>query len=673
MPAPPFQLRIRNAILDDRTVPLPHAGALVGRGDNATIRLEDSTISRFHARLEPAQDHVLVTDLDSSNGTFVDDIRISAPTAARGGQQLRFGAVRCELQQVTITIASAAVDAAAPTTPPSRSASKALALMLSLVAVAVTGFFLFREFSAAEAPDSTAALQHDAASVPDAATPLHADNMPVTVPGPASGTLPPSRNAEDAAAPDATEPETADPAAAPAALSAPVRRVQLRDGTVHEGELLDGGDCETLLLQPSAGGPPLRVSTETIASINAVAFKPDYNAIHNARASRARNPVALRALMQWCAEHELLTEQRAAAGRLTKLQPAADDAWAVLGRCRVRGEFRELAEVQAAGLLDGQGRLTGPAPDCRAVTALYLDLLRRPPLPDELSEALHSSAADSITALLANAECARARLAEMAAPLRTGEPPEGMVSALASGSMSLPEAMRQLAEAALISETDRTMLAAALLRMYLPAPQCDDADLRTAAEHMLRGERVALFGERGASAEDLLNILARQPGFFRRLVEGEARRCLGAALDADGTRRAIFRVAQDPRALAALQLEWLSPEQRSKAAARNMAPDQLVAAAIVHGLARLPRPGEVERRTQELRAIGGADAVATLPLLLTLTAPADEAAWSDCIKRCLQRSPSTAELELFRSTPAAQRNELVAAVLFSAESRRYGP
>jgi pSer/pThr/pTyr-binding forkhead associated (FHA) protein len=51
----------------------------IGRGLDAQIRLHDSSgkLSRIHAKLESHEDDVYITDLNSSNGTYVDGKRIT--------------------------------------------------------------------------------------------------------------------------------------------------------------------------------------------------------------------------------------------------------------------------------------------------------------------------------------------------------------------------------------------------------------------------------------------------------------------------------------------------------------------------------------------------------------------------------------------------------------------
>ncbi|QNE17485.1 FHA domain-containing protein [Kribbella qitaiheensis] len=75
-------------------LPLPGSPTLrVGRGDGATLRLTDVSVSRFHAELRHVGDGWMVRDLNSMNGTHVNGTRITGPTRVRPGDRLQFGAI----------------------------------------------------------------------------------------------------------------------------------------------------------------------------------------------------------------------------------------------------------------------------------------------------------------------------------------------------------------------------------------------------------------------------------------------------------------------------------------------------------------------------------------------------------------------------------------------------
>jgi two-component system cell cycle response regulator len=63
----------------------------VGRGYDADVRIQDSGISRRHARFAPADGRVVIEDLGSTNGTFVNGVRIAGRHVLADGDKLQFG------------------------------------------------------------------------------------------------------------------------------------------------------------------------------------------------------------------------------------------------------------------------------------------------------------------------------------------------------------------------------------------------------------------------------------------------------------------------------------------------------------------------------------------------------------------------------------------------------
>lgn len=68
--------------------------SLVGRHDDCDIVLDDVSVSRRHATLLPLDFGLVVEDLDSVNGTYVNEDRIDARTVARNGDSLLVGRLR---------------------------------------------------------------------------------------------------------------------------------------------------------------------------------------------------------------------------------------------------------------------------------------------------------------------------------------------------------------------------------------------------------------------------------------------------------------------------------------------------------------------------------------------------------------------------------------------------
>jgi hypothetical protein len=66
-------------------------GALLGRGDQADIVLEDSFASSRHARLVPHGDVIVLEDLGSTNGTYLNDEQLRGPQPLHPGDRIRIG------------------------------------------------------------------------------------------------------------------------------------------------------------------------------------------------------------------------------------------------------------------------------------------------------------------------------------------------------------------------------------------------------------------------------------------------------------------------------------------------------------------------------------------------------------------------------------------------------
>jgi hypothetical protein len=66
-------------------------GALLGRGDGADIRLEDTFASTRHARLVVQGDVIVLEDLGSTNGTYLNGEPLHGPQPLHAGDRIRIG------------------------------------------------------------------------------------------------------------------------------------------------------------------------------------------------------------------------------------------------------------------------------------------------------------------------------------------------------------------------------------------------------------------------------------------------------------------------------------------------------------------------------------------------------------------------------------------------------
>ena len=71
---------------------LPDREVIVGRDESCHMRIASSLISRRHCSLKGTLNGVWVRDLESQNGTYVNDVAIIEPYLMKPGDVLRIGA-----------------------------------------------------------------------------------------------------------------------------------------------------------------------------------------------------------------------------------------------------------------------------------------------------------------------------------------------------------------------------------------------------------------------------------------------------------------------------------------------------------------------------------------------------------------------------------------------------
>jgi pSer/pThr/pTyr-binding forkhead associated (FHA) protein len=71
----------------------------IGRADACQIQLGDNYASQFHARIYSRDGGWFVEDLGSTNGTYVNQRRITAPAEVRAGDKIRIGKTTLELKR----------------------------------------------------------------------------------------------------------------------------------------------------------------------------------------------------------------------------------------------------------------------------------------------------------------------------------------------------------------------------------------------------------------------------------------------------------------------------------------------------------------------------------------------------------------------------------------------
>lgn len=96
---------------NEKTFVVTEAGLTIGRHADNQASLDDSRLSRFHARIKFKDGAWYAEDLGSTNGSFINDKKFDGEVKLAPGDKLRFGATNAEL---LIDPGSAAAIAASP-------------------------------------------------------------------------------------------------------------------------------------------------------------------------------------------------------------------------------------------------------------------------------------------------------------------------------------------------------------------------------------------------------------------------------------------------------------------------------------------------------------------------------------------------------------------------------
>ncbi len=113
---PKYVLRGVSGSVFGRNIPLL-ATTTIGRSQECNLQIDESGLSRLHARLIPIGDGVQLEDLGSTNGTYINGKRV-VRGVARAGDEIGFDSVRFRL--TSSSQAEPAADDGAPEHSPAR-------------------------------------------------------------------------------------------------------------------------------------------------------------------------------------------------------------------------------------------------------------------------------------------------------------------------------------------------------------------------------------------------------------------------------------------------------------------------------------------------------------------------------------------------------------------------
>ena len=94
------ETRSMRLILGDREIALTRGTHILGRAPDAAVCVNDSGVSRHHAKIIVGPEGATLEDLGSKNGTFVEDQRIDGVRSLRDGDVIRVGSVKLTLRRL---------------------------------------------------------------------------------------------------------------------------------------------------------------------------------------------------------------------------------------------------------------------------------------------------------------------------------------------------------------------------------------------------------------------------------------------------------------------------------------------------------------------------------------------------------------------------------------------
>jgi predicted component of type VI protein secretion system len=103
-----FQLVVLRGRSATQTIRLNGDVTVVGRQDGCHLQIRSSQVSRKHCELSEKDGVLLVKDLGSSNGTFINGKKVTGSQRAEHGMELSFGGVKFRVEKVGQLVTAAA-------------------------------------------------------------------------------------------------------------------------------------------------------------------------------------------------------------------------------------------------------------------------------------------------------------------------------------------------------------------------------------------------------------------------------------------------------------------------------------------------------------------------------------------------------------------------------------
>ncbi len=95
----PRKLVVVSGALTGTSINLGSSPVTIGRANDSTLVLTDDYASNRHARLFPRDGEWFVEDMGSTNGTFLDRVKVTQPTTVPPRMPIRIGKTVLELRR----------------------------------------------------------------------------------------------------------------------------------------------------------------------------------------------------------------------------------------------------------------------------------------------------------------------------------------------------------------------------------------------------------------------------------------------------------------------------------------------------------------------------------------------------------------------------------------------
>jgi DNA-binding winged helix-turn-helix (wHTH) protein len=89
--SPPPRREAVHLVWNERVIPLGEGEHVAGRGEECSVVIDASTVSRRHAKIVVRAEEITIEDLESTNGTRVNGMQVTVPTLVANGNKIELG------------------------------------------------------------------------------------------------------------------------------------------------------------------------------------------------------------------------------------------------------------------------------------------------------------------------------------------------------------------------------------------------------------------------------------------------------------------------------------------------------------------------------------------------------------------------------------------------------